>query len=81
MTIGFYNLDGIDHEYYVSGKTAFDPATGKPITRTWAYPVRQAVIGGEPVTRYLSSVEKREEYMADHDHCDRLSRRKVPSID
>lgn len=80
MTIGVYLLDGIRREYYSDGKTAYNPVTCTRIERVWAYPVKQGVWGGEPETLYFSSAELRDEYVKQHDHCDKLPRRKVPEI-
>lgn len=80
MIIGVYLLDGISHEYYSDGKTAYNPVTCARIERVWAYPVKQGVWGGEPETLYFSSTELRDEYVKQHDHCDKLPRRKVPEI-
>ena len=81
MVTGFYNLDGIDYEYNIIGKTVYNTRNDKPIQRIWAYPVRQAVLGGEPITRYFTTSALRDAYMANHDYCDKLSRRKVPEMD
>lgn len=80
MTIGTYNIDGVTREYWSNGKAAFDTMTDHQIERVWAYPVRQAVVGGESETLYFSSKELREEYMRGHDYCDALPRRKVPEL-
>lgn len=43
----------------------------------WAYPVRQGVLGGDPITIYFRTAEQRNEYCANHDHCDKLPRCKI----
>lgn len=78
-----YSLDGkeIVHDYYTSGGIPYD-MDGKRITRIWVYPVRQAIWGADYCTTlYFSTREKRDEYMAGHDYCDKLPRRKIPPID
>lgn len=80
MIIGVYSLDGSNCEYISDGKAAYDPTTNVRIERIWAYPVKQGVWGGEPETLFFSSTELRDEYIKQHDHCDKLPRRKVPEI-
>lgn len=46
-------------------------------SKVWAYPVKQAVWGGEPETYYFSSAAERDAYCRSHDYCDKLPCRKV----
>lgn len=80
MITGVYMLDGVAHEYYAVNGIAYD-TRDREITRIWVYPVRQAVIGADYCTTlYFSTPQKRDEYMAEHDYCDKLPRRKIPDV-
>ena len=49
------------------------------VTRVWAYPLKQAVLGGVPETHYFATANARAEYMRTHSFCDMLPRCKVYS--
>jgi len=71
------NIGSNAYEIDDHANTITNIQTGAKVTRIWAYPVKQAVWGGVPNTLYFATSDDRDNYMADHDYCDKLPRCKV----
>lgn len=55
----------------------FTDDSGKAVNLVWAYPVGQAVYGGDPTVLYFGSPDARNAYMTSHGHCEKLPRCKA----